>query len=107
MGKVVLVMVMVVVVPTQPVFGVKLTLGQPPEPQPPAVTDTGIMTEASSDNKAAYINSFILLIFRLYDFLGDLSNFNRSSPASFFFFKRRRSLEIFKGRSPWNLLSGT
>lgn len=53
MGKVVLVMVMVVVVPTQPVFGVKLTLGQPPEPQPPAEAEDGIIIVASRNNKTA------------------------------------------------------
>ena len=47
-------MVTVELVPTQPVFGVKLTLGQlPPEPQPPAEAEDGIIIVASRNNKAA------------------------------------------------------
>ncbi len=74
-------MVMVTVIPTQPVFGVKLTLGQPLEPQPPAVTEVGTMIAASSENKAAHSNSFTLRIFRLYDFLANLSNLSTPHPS--------------------------
>jgi hypothetical protein len=84
MGKVVLVMVMVAVLPTQPVFGVKLTLGQPPGPQPAAATiEAGIVIAVSSDSKAAPSNNFILRILRLYDFLANLSNLSFSHTSFF------------------------
>jgi len=83
-GKVVLVTVMVAVLPTQPVLGVKLAPGQPEGPQPPAATTKAdILTIASSENRAAPSNNFILHIFSLYDFLPHLSNF-AAYPHTFF-----------------------
>ena len=59
MGKLLLETVMVAVVPTHPVVGVKLTPGQPLGPQPPPSTDVGKAIVVSNDTKAAHSNSLI------------------------------------------------
>lgn len=51
-GEVVLVTVMVTVVPTHPVFGVKLAPAQPLGPQPPAFTVAGRNNKTSDATNA-------------------------------------------------------
>jgi hypothetical protein len=62
MGKLLLETVIVAELPTQPEFGVKLTPGHPAGPQPPAMTEVGVIEAASNDTKAAKINNFVFLI---------------------------------------------